>query len=90
MRRVCYIAEQSIFIMASRYIQEFPIPNDFTSIFKNFTKEVLRDQPANITHYAACYFYALDQQQSFKYDTSFRFNHSNSQPGAPEPPQSHE
>ena len=59
--------------MASRYIQEFPIPNDFTSIFKNLTKEILRDQPANILHYAACYFHALDQGVSFNYNPDFKF-----------------
>ena len=47
--------------MASRYIQKYPIPNDFPLILKNFSREILRDQPTNIIEYAANYFEALEK-----------------------------
>lgn len=59
--------------MASKYIKEFPLPDPFPNIFKNLTKEILRDQPENIIHYAACYFHALDSQVPFVYDPKFKF-----------------
>jgi hypothetical protein len=42
--------------MASRYIQKYPVSNDFPLILKNFSREILRDQPTNIIEYAAKYF----------------------------------
>ena len=45
--------------MASNYIQKYPIPQDFPTILKNFTREILRDQPANVIEYSAKYFEAL-------------------------------
>lgn len=53
--------------MASRYIQKYPIPEGFPLILKNFSREILRDQPANIIEYAAKYFEALEKGQPFKY-----------------------
>ena len=57
--------------MASRYIQKYPIPQDFPSILKNFSREILRDQPTNIIEYAANYFEALESGKSFKYESAF-------------------
>ena len=57
--------------MASRYIQKYPIPNDFPLILKNFSREILRDQPTNIIEYAAKYFEALDSGKPFKYESAF-------------------
>jgi hypothetical protein len=42
--------------MASRYIQKYPVLNDFPLILKNLSREILRDQPTNIIEYAAKYF----------------------------------
>ena len=47
--------------MASRYIQKYPIPDGFPLILKNFSRELLRDQPPNIIEYAAKYFEMLDK-----------------------------
>ena len=42
--------------MASKYKQEFPVPNDFETIITDFAREVLRDQPEDILKYAYNYF----------------------------------
>ena len=34
--------------MASRYIQKYPIPEGFPAVLKEFTREILRDQPQNV------------------------------------------
>jgi hypothetical protein len=57
--------------MASRYIQKYPIPQDFPTVLKNFTREVLRDQPPNIIEYSARYFEALEKGEPFEYKSAF-------------------
>jgi hypothetical protein len=57
--------------MASRYIQKYPIPEDFPLILKNFTRELLRDQPSNVVEYAVEYFEALERGEKFKYRSRF-------------------
>jgi len=47
--------------MASKYLQKFPIPNEFPDLLHDFCKDVLRDQPENIYEYGAAYFRALEQ-----------------------------
>lgn len=42
--------------MASRYLQEFPIPQGFNVLLANLTRDILRDQPSNIIEYATLYF----------------------------------
>lgn len=42
--------------MASKYLQKFPVPEGFQEILADLTREVLREQPANIIEYAANYF----------------------------------
>ena len=44
--------------MASKYLQKFPVPEDFPDLLHDFAREVLRDQPANIYEYGALYFKA--------------------------------
>ena len=46
--------------MASKYLQKFPIPNEFPDLLHDFAKEVLRDQPDNIYEYGAAYFKAKE------------------------------
>ena len=46
--------------MASKYLQKFPIPKDFSKILHDFTKEILQDQPKDIIDYAYHYFKALE------------------------------
>ncbi len=57
--------------MASRYIQKYPIPDGFPLILKNFSREILRDQPTNIIEYATNYFEALESGKPFKYQSEF-------------------
>ena len=45
--------------MASKYLQKFPIPEEFPDILMAFTREILRDQPADINEYGAMYFKAM-------------------------------
>ena len=44
--------------MASKYLQKYPVPEDFPDLLHDFAREVLRDQPANIYEYGALYFKA--------------------------------
>ena len=53
--------------MASKYLQKFPIPEDFPSVLHDFAREVLRDQPADIIHYGFQYFKALEDGTEFDY-----------------------
>ena len=52
--------------MASKYLQKFPIPEEFPNILMSFTREILRDQPKDIYEYGALYFKAL-------HDVSYNF-----------------
>ena len=46
--------------MASKYLQKHPLPQGFREILHDFAKEILRDQPRDIVHYAALYFKAQE------------------------------
>jgi len=45
--------------MASKYIQKFPIPNQFAEILNDLTREILRNQPQDIIEFSAQYFKCL-------------------------------
>jgi len=45
--------------MSSRFAKQFSIPPEFPDILKDFAREVLRNQPANINEFAAKYFDCL-------------------------------
>lgn len=45
--------------MASKFAKQFQIPPEFPDILKEFTREVLRNQPADIVEFAAKYFDCL-------------------------------
>ena len=47
--------------MASKYLQDFPVPSGFQEILADFTKEVIRDQPQDIVDYAVQYFEMLQK-----------------------------
>mmetsp|Transcript_19840 Transcript_19840/g.46124 ORF Transcript_19840/g.46124 Transcript_19840/m.46124 type:complete len:425 (+) Transcript_19840:93-1367(+) len=47
--------------MSSKFARQFQIPPEFPDILKDFTREVLRNQPANITEFGAKYFDCLAQ-----------------------------
>jgi Regulatory subunit of type II PKA R-subunit len=42
--------------MASRYLQDYPIPPEFPVIIRELAKEILRLQPQNIIEFSAKYF----------------------------------
>jgi len=42
--------------MASKYLQKYPVPENFYEILHDFTREVLRAQPEDILEYAYNYF----------------------------------
>lgn len=45
--------------MSSRFAKQYSIPPEFPELLKDFTREVLRNQPANIHEFAAKYFDCL-------------------------------
>ena len=47
--------------MASKYLQKYPVPSNFPDLLHDFTREVLRDQPADIYDYGFAYFKALEE-----------------------------
>ena len=53
--------------MASKYIQKFPIPNDFPNILHDLAKEILRYQPDDIIEFSALYFKCLQEGKELDY-----------------------
>ena len=47
--------------MASKYQPKFPIPEEFPDLLMNFTREILRDQPADIYEYGHLYWKAMHE-----------------------------
>eukprot|EP00930_Biecheleria_cincta_P055455 TRINITY_DN41770_c0_g1_i1.p1 TRINITY_DN41770_c0_g1~~TRINITY_DN41770_c0_g1_i1.p1 ORF type:complete len:443 (+),score=126.98 TRINITY_DN41770_c0_g1_i1:53-1330(+) len=45
--------------MASKFAKQYQVPPEFPDILKDFTREVLRNQPENINEFAAKYFDCL-------------------------------
>lgn len=44
--------------MASKYLQKFPVPDNFYEILHDFAREIIRDQPEDILEYGSDYFEA--------------------------------
>jgi hypothetical protein len=57
--------------MASKYLQKYPVPEGFSEILHDFTREVLRDQPEDIVKYAAEYFECLQKGRPFAFESKF-------------------
>ena len=53
--------------MASKYLQKFPIPQDFPNILRDLAKEVLRYQPEDIVEFSAMYFKCLQEGKELDY-----------------------
>ena len=47
--------------MASKYIQKFPIPDNFPELLNDLSKEILRNQPEDILVFCALYFKCLQE-----------------------------
>ena len=43
------------FEMASKYLQKFSVPDNFYEILHDFAREVIRDQPEDITEYGSLF-----------------------------------
>ena len=54
--------------MASKYIQKFPIPDHFSEILSDLTREILRNQPQDIIDFSAQYFKCLQEGVVLDYD----------------------
>lgn len=46
--------------MASKYLQQFPVPKGFDNMLHDFAREVLRENPDNIYEFGWLYFKALE------------------------------
>lgn len=47
--------------MASKFLNKRTIPNGFKETLSDLTKEILREQPSDIIHFAAAYFEYLSK-----------------------------
>ena len=59
--------------MSSRYQKPYTIPDSFPPLLKQFTKEILREQPENIYEFGAAYFknlLAIQKEQLKKQEMS--------------------
>eukprot|EP00695_Tsukubamonas_globosa_P003312 TRINITY_DN567_c0_g1_i1.p1 TRINITY_DN567_c0_g1~~TRINITY_DN567_c0_g1_i1.p1 ORF type:complete len:156 (+),score=53.53 TRINITY_DN567_c0_g1_i1:59-469(+) len=52
--------------MSTKYQKGFGLPENFSSVLKDFTREVLRAQPENIAEFAANYFTELADSSQTK------------------------
>ena len=57
--------------MASKYLQKFPVPDQFYEILHDFSREVIRDQPDDIIEYGSLYFEAKLQNKAFIYESKY-------------------
>ena len=53
--------------MASSYMNKYEVPPTFQEILRDFTMEILKDQPTNIYEYGAQFFAAIDEDREFIY-----------------------
>ena len=53
--------------MASKYLTKYPVPQDFTEVLHDFTREVLRLQPIDIVDFAAAYFQSKECGADFEW-----------------------
>jgi len=54
--------------MASKYIQKFPIPNNFPETLNDLAREILRNQPQDIIEFSALYFKCLQEGTVLDYN----------------------
>lgn len=61
--------------MASKFIQKYPIPEEFPEILHNFAKEIVRNSPNDILNFGIEYFKALQNKGNiFEYEKNNRNN----------------
>ena len=54
--------------MASKYRKKFSLPEDFYPVLEDYSREVLRDQPADIIEFSYLYFKALEEGTLDQFD----------------------
>jgi hypothetical protein len=54
--------------MASKYLRKFSVPESFSDILENFSREILREQPTDIIEFGALYFKAKENGTDFVWD----------------------
>ncbi|CAD8115792.1 unnamed protein product [Paramecium primaurelia] len=57
--------------MASKYLQKYPVPENFHQILHDFTREVLRDQPDDIIKYGMEYFESMRDGKPFNFQSKY-------------------
>lgn len=57
--------------MASRYLQNYQCPDSFKKVLKDFTREVLRDQPTDLLGYARDYFNARNKGENMEFESLY-------------------
>src|SRR5690349_1421705 len=53
--------------MASKYIQQFPVPENFPQLLNDLVKEIIRNQPAEIIEFSAMYFKCMQEGKVLDY-----------------------
>jgi len=66
--------------MSSKFAKQYQIPPEFPDILKDFTREILRNQPANIYEFGAKYFDCLAQGLPAEGQGSGRFGNQGDDP----------
>lgn len=51
--------------MASKYLQKYPVPEQFPEVLHDFTREILREQPDDIVNFAVEYFQCLSEGKQY-------------------------
>jgi hypothetical protein len=51
--------------MASKYRKRYTVPDGFNQILEDLSREILREQPRNIVHFAASYFKSKAKGEPF-------------------------
>ena len=56
--------------MASQHIRKYPVPGSFQDLLKDFTREILRNQPENVYEFGVAYFTAMENGEELRYGMS--------------------
>ena len=56
--------------MASQHIRKYPVPGSFQDLLKDFTREILRNQPENVYDFGVAYFTAMENGEELRYGMS--------------------
>ena len=56
--------------MASKYRKRYTVPEGFTQILEDLTREILREQPRDILAFAAHYFRCKEKGEEFSWEDS--------------------